>query len=260
MGLWPRIGVTAAITAGAVTASWLGTEALRGGQGQTAAITIAVITATTVVGLGGVWASRAKNADDQISARIATYIAMSASAGPESAPAEAVRSVTALEARQPPATAAGIGSPVNHDSQRDQLKEVLQAARPNMILVHGRPGAGKSTLVRWVLQELGLAARPYNLPADPFDAADLLAEIESGMLPGTGLRSGEDVLSRLEVAVEARNDPPVIVLVDGAQHLLKPETRTVTSLELDEALDVVASGRLRGKGLFLPPELPMSRT
>jgi tetratricopeptide (TPR) repeat protein len=258
MGLWPRIGVTAVITAATATASWLGTEAL--GEGKTSAITIAVIAATTAVTLGSAWVSRAKTADDQIRPESAYHSAMLTARSQETAPAEAVRAVTAVESRQPPATAAGIGSPVDHDSQRNRLKEALQATWPNIILVHGRPGAGKTTLVWWVLRDLGLTARPYNLPADTFDARALLAEIEPEPLKTTELRPGEDVLNRLEVAVEARSNPPVIVLVDGAQHLLKAETPLVASLELDEALDVLANGRRQVKVILVLPELPESGT
>lgn len=62
MGLWPRIGVTALVTAATAAGSWRGVEAA--GAGQAAALAVASIVAATVVTLGAVWAARAREAGD----------------------------------------------------------------------------------------------------------------------------------------------------------------------------------------------------
>jgi len=57
MGFWFRVVVTAAATAAAGAAAWLGLE--QAGAGQPDGATVAAIAASVVVTLGAVWASRA---------------------------------------------------------------------------------------------------------------------------------------------------------------------------------------------------------
>jgi len=61
VGLWSRIGVTAVVAAAAAVGSWQGIEAA--GAGQAAAVAVATIAATSLVTLGGVWASRVRGTD-----------------------------------------------------------------------------------------------------------------------------------------------------------------------------------------------------
>src|SRR5512135_2910563 len=80
-----------------------------------------------------------------------------------------------------PTGSAEPGSVVNLKNERDELKKFLKADQSKVILVHGPPGAGKSTLVHAVLQEMGLEskARLHDLASgDRLDAKALLDDIE----------------------------------------------------------------------------------
>ena len=150
--------------------------------------------------------------------------------------------------------------------QCDELRETLRADGPAVIVVYGPPGAGKSALVSRALLEAGLsetAVRRHDLPGDRFDAKTLCEDIDPNRRSGTGLRPGEDadVLTRLEAAVEAPDDTLVPVVVDGAQYLLDPDTHAIISLELAEAIEVIASaeGSRRVKLILVFQEPPVAQ-
>jgi tetratricopeptide (TPR) repeat protein len=150
---------------------------------------------------------------------------------------------------------------LDQDVERAMLRSFLEREGPAVILVHGPPGAGKSELVTRVLTDMSLGFAPHDMaPGDRFDACALLKDIESPPFPGVGpSRSGDDVLSRLEVAVERPDDNFCCVVVDSAQHLLEPGASPMISLELDEALEVIACGSRSVKVILILRELPVPR-
>lgn len=158
---------------------------------------------------------------------------------------------------------AGSGVPgcaVRLKKQAEELKKFLKGRRAKVILVHGPPGAGKSTLVHTVLREMGLEseARSHDLaPDDRLDAKALLDDIESGPRAGAALKPGEDLLGRLELAIEARRGLPVIIVVDGAQSLFEPGNHLDD--QLAEALEVIARGR-RVKVILIAQDLAVPGT
>ncbi|MDI6103757.1 tetratricopeptide repeat protein [Actinoplanes sp. NEAU-A12] len=134
--------------------------------------------------------------------------------------------------------------PVNQDVARKSLKEHLTAGRSCVIAVHGRPGVGKSMLVESVTREIGTVPKWIRLFSD--HRLDVMALVRAvGPAGQPALRDHEDVLDRLQAALDEGDGPPVTVVVDGAHHLLEPGTATLKDLRLEEALRKVASGRPR---------------
>ena len=156
------------------------------------------------------------------------------------------------------------GSLVDRAGECEVLGQTLRADGPAVIVVYGPPGAGKSALVSHVLLEEGLsgtAVRQHDLPGDLFDAKTLCEDIGPNRRSGTGLRPGEDVdvLTRLEAAVEDRDDTPVTIVVDGAQYLLDPGTKALIDLELAEAIEVIIRGQRRVKLILVFQERPVPK-
>jgi tetratricopeptide (TPR) repeat protein/energy-coupling factor transporter ATP-binding protein EcfA2 len=144
---------------------------------------------------------------------------------------------------------------INLVKERQELERALRAERSNVILVHGPPGTGKSTLVKSVLRETDpeSKAQLHELALDEqIDAKTLLDDIESlddaapGMrVAGAGLGSGERVIDRLKAAMKAPGGSPGIIVVDGAQSLFTQDSHHMKDPGLAEALGVIASGRQR---------------
>jgi len=166
---------------------------------------------------------------------------------------------------QSPVPDAESGPLVNRLREREQLGQTLMEDSPAIIVVDGPPGVGKSALVSCVLLETGqpetgmseTAVRRYDLPGDQFDAKTLCEYITSTGQSNSGLGPGEDVLNRLEAAVEAPDGIPVNIVVDGAQTLLDQDTSAFISLELAEAIGVIATGQRRVKLILVFQDRPL---
>ena len=65
------------------------------------------------------------------------------------------------------------------------------------------------------------------------------------------------MLTRLKAAVEAPDDTPVPIVVDGAQCLLDPDSHALISLELAEAIGVIFRGRRPVKLVLVVQEPPI---
>jgi len=151
------------------------------------------------------------------------------------------------------------GDLVDRTGELETLRQRLRADDPYVFVVYGPAGAGKSTLVDHALQDAGLSGstvRRYDLPGRRFDAKRLYEEIAVSERPAARLRPSEDVLSRLEKAMEAPGGPPISIVVRGAEYLLDRDTRTFTSLELAEAIGVIAAGRRRVKLVLMFRKAP----
>ena len=94
-----------------------------------------------------------------------------------------------------PVPRAESGDLVNRDGERELLDRTLRADRSDVIVMHGPPDAGKSTLVSRALRDPGLSetmVRRYNYPGDRFDAKTLCEDLDTNTRSATGPRSGED--------------------------------------------------------------------
>ncbi len=154
-------------------------------------------------------------------------------------------------------------APVNHDPERIRLEEELAARRSGVILVHGPAGVGKTTLVNWVIarSEEGPELQKYDLVAgDVFDTSELVQILHTATEPpAMGLRPKPLPLQEMEVALEDETDPAVVIVVDGAQRLLEPETDRFVDLHLNEALAVIAAHRSRRvKVILISDRIPVA--
>lgn len=140
--------------------------------------------------------------------------------------------------------------PVYHDVAREALRLRLVKGPSGVIVVTGPRGVGKSTLVTTVLTDLG-AYRPqvYWTPTVKglrFDVKTLIDCIESAALteeassPTMYLRRGESSLARLEAALDAADDKPVVIVVEDAEQLSGSDA-SLADVELDEAFESLAT-------------------
>ena len=163
---------------------------------------------------------------------------------------------------QPSAPDSESGPLVNRDSEREQLGRTLAEDVPSIIVVDGPSGVGKSALVSCALLEMDLSettVRRYDLPGDRFDAKILCEDITSNGQSETGLAPGEDVLNRLEAAMEEPDGTPVTIVVDGAQVLVDPDTDAFINLELAEAIGVIFAGQRKVKVILVFRTRPLSQ-
>jgi tetratricopeptide (TPR) repeat protein len=144
----------------------------------------------------------------------------------------------------------GPGGMLDHDDERGQLRSALVDVGRGVVVVQGPEGVGKSILVETVLADVrrvrsvgpGLrVCRHEALPGSRFDVKTLIDDIAGGTEPAAAIRFGESSLTRLAATLEAASDRRVVVVVDAADNLVDRATRELIDLDLDEALEAIAT-------------------
>ncbi|PZG17776.1 tetratricopeptide repeat protein [Nonomuraea aridisoli] len=136
---------------------------------------------------------------------------------------------------------------LDREKETDDLHRRLLEGPWGIVVVGGTSGVGKSKLVNTVLDELELERpelRVHRHEATPdvrLDVKTLIDAIEGDGASPIARRHGESSLARLEVALEALDDRPVVVLVDCAENLVNRNRDQCVDIDLDEAFEVIAT-------------------
>jgi WD40 repeat protein len=238
MGLWPRLGLVAAVTAMLAAGCWLGIEAV--GDGQVTAIAVASITATAALTLGTVWASRARERDDDGAEVASTPV-------PEPQPTRAI--LTGPEGR--PAvgymgTILQIASTTsNFEGREDWLRRLAAFAHGSdgYLLIEGVRYAGKTALLaRFVTEHV-----PKDVEDVAYFASRLMSSADapsflSEVIPQLAVLAGTDIpadtqrvtafwsLWDLAADAVARRRHHLLLVVDGLDEDLKALGRSIAAI------------------------------
>ncbi|MET7423612.1 AAA family ATPase [Dactylosporangium sp. NPDC005555] len=148
-----------------------------------------------------------------------------------------------------PTTKSPADGMLNHEAEHAELRARLSGATGGVVIVSGPAGVGKSLLVNTVLAEFERGATARTMPrilhseilaGARFDVRKMIDDIAGGREPAAAIRYGSSLAARLQATLEAVADAPVIVVIDSAERLLRPDGREFLDLDLDEALDVIA--------------------
>ncbi|MFD4636499.1 AAA family ATPase [Lentzea sp. NPDC058436] len=132
------------------------------------------------------------------------------------------------------------------DSQR--VRSLLTDGQPGVAVVSGKPGVGKTSLLDEVVG--ALSSGPSGVAPDVritrhearvgvgLDAHTLINYIEGK--PSRARRGGSAFVQLLG-ALRRLGETQVVLVVDAAENLLVPETRTLADAELDHALDLLVN-------------------
>src|SRR5262249_28580278 len=141
---------------------------------------------------------------------------------------------------------------VNREEQLRSLRAGLAGGGGPIVFVPGAQGVGKTALVDEALAELdryrpanaaSLVCRYSAVPTTRLTMKRLIEDVERGAAPTNRFVYGKESLLRLEAALDAYTGPPIVVVVDSAEHLLDDD-RTVREADLDHAFDLL-TGRAR---------------
>lgn len=139
----------------------------------------------------------------------------------------------------------------NREQERAQLLALLRAPGSDVILTVGDDGVGKTRLVHKVLDLLEPEAQidRYEVyPTRAFGAGDFITSLEQRITAPTGpagpqYRPMDPVMVKLRVLLETPAPKPVIVAVDGAEHLLDPRSHQIMDDDLDDVLQLLGGRR-----------------
>lgn len=134
---------------------------------------------------------------------------------------------------------------VDRREESDSLSRRLTNGPPGVTILRGARGVGKSVLLDRVLDDdrAGLpVVFPHPVTAHRrLDLRTLIGYLERAVRGN----SGEERLGApasfvaLEKALEGLGERPVVIAVDGAEHLLDPGTGRLADVELDEAFEMI---------------------
>lgn len=136
---------------------------------------------------------------------------------------------------------------LDRDEERAALAARLTADQGGVLIVRGEPGVGKTTVVRAVLEELrqrtaDLRIRLHEATPDVrIGVRTLIDDMEDDAAPPAAARAGESSLARLETALEALGNRPVVIAVDCAENLVNRNNNRLVDVDLDEAFEVIAT-------------------
>ncbi|MFF5233742.1 TIR domain-containing protein [Dactylosporangium sp. NPDC000521] len=139
----------------------------------------------------------------------------------------------------------------NREKEREQLLALLRSGGSDVILALGEDGVGKTRLIDKVLDRLQGEAqiiRHEVYPSRAFGAGDFISSLER-RLPSVDdasqYRPMDPVMVKLRILFEKPATQPVILVIDGAEHLLDPRTHQIMDDDLDDALQLLGGGRSR---------------
>ena len=210
-----------------------------------------------LVGVGLVHVGRDLRTDDPDSARAWCFDLAARAADAYLAGVENQRRDGPRRTGQLPTAAPAVLAPVgdvtgmlDHDPERQRLRSLLGGTGHGVVVVNGPDGVGKSMLVRTVLADLrldpviGPELRVWKhevVPGARFDVKTLIDDIAGGSEPAAAIRFGESSLTRLAATLEAVGDRRVVVVVEAAHNLLHEGGPELVDLDLDEALEALAT-------------------
>jgi tetratricopeptide (TPR) repeat protein len=179
--------------------------------------------------------------------------------------AAAVDACTPASAATAPASGGNEGTPIiDRDEEQANLLRALTGDGPNIVVVTGATGVGKSKLVQTVVADLkrqpgGPRICWHELaPTEGLALKTLIDDIERGR-PLSPRRRRESLLTRLEAALEGPGLSPLLIVIDAAEQLFTVGTDTPLGLDLDEGFEVLSRSRhTRVKVVLITQTPPVS--
>ncbi|MDN3354173.1 tetratricopeptide repeat protein [Actinomadura sp. DC4] len=148
----------------------------------------------------------------------------------------------------PQSEATGQAEPMlDREDEQDSLRTVLTRDTGGIVIVHGQPGVGKTTLVDAVLASIehpGHRPRVHRheaIPSIPLDVRTLTDDLTCETTPADTARLGKSSIARFEAALGRLDDEPVLIIIERAENLLHPGTRQLADLDLDEAFEILTT-------------------
>lgn len=136
---------------------------------------------------------------------------------------------------------------VGRSGESLRIRSLLTDGRPGVAVVSGKPGVGKTSLFDEIVgglrsgasSETGIRIRRHEAKADTsLDTRTLIDYIEGRSNRAEPLGS---LRVRLQTVLRNLGDKRVVLIVDAAENLLEPGTRTLADTDLDQALELLVN-------------------